>query len=114
MWERFGKKETAYAVAKSAVIQFTRCLATQLRPNGIAVNCIAPVGTRKGRFLATLKNLIQHDLDRMKSKGPLEHVAKPDDVPKLIGFFMSPMSDFVLGQVLGEMVVNSQPQYNNR
>ena len=50
MWERFGKKETAYAVAKSAVIQFTRCLATQLRPDGITVNCIAPVGTRTGRF----------------------------------------------------------------
>jgi len=26
---------------------------------------------------------------------------------------MSPMSDFVSGQVLGEMVVNSQAQYNN-
>ena len=64
--------------------------------------------------MATLKNLIQHDLDRMKSKGPLERVAKPDDVPKLVGFFMSPMSDFVSGQVLGEMVVNSQAQYNNR
>ena len=87
MWERFGKKETAYAVAKSAVIQFTRYLATQLRPDGITVNCIAPGGTRTGRFLATLKNRSQHDLDRMKSKGPLERVAKPDDVPKLVGSF---------------------------
>ena len=113
LWERFGKKETAYSVAKNAVIQFTHCLATQLRPDGITVNCIAPVGTRTGRFLATLKNLIKHDLDRMKSKGPLERVANLMMYQNWLRVFMSPMSDFVSGQVLGEMVVNSQAQYNN-
>lgn len=87
-------------MAKSAVIQFTRYLATQLPPDGITVNSIAPGGTRTGRFLATLKNRSQHYLDRMKSKGALERVVEPDDVSKVVEFFMSPMSDFVSGQVL--------------
>ena len=40
-----------YAVAKAGVTHFTRCLADQLRPFDITVNCIAPGDTRTGRFL---------------------------------------------------------------
>src|SRR5438045_3363051 len=39
-----------YAVAKSAIIHYTRCLAAQLRPYGINVNCISPRATRSARF----------------------------------------------------------------
>ena len=42
-----------YATAKAAVHEYTRCLAAQLRPYNIPVNCIAPGGTVTPRFLAT-------------------------------------------------------------
>ena len=42
-----------YAAAKAAVHEYTRCLAAQLRPFNIPVNCIAPGGTVTPRFLAT-------------------------------------------------------------
>ncbi len=42
-----------YAVAKAGMTHYTRCLADQLRPYDIAVNCIAPGDTRTGRFLGT-------------------------------------------------------------
>ena len=41
-----------YAVAKAAVHEYTRCLAAQLRPDNIAVNCVAPGGTVTERFPA--------------------------------------------------------------
>ena len=42
-----------YAVAKAAIIHYTRCLAAQLRPHGVNVNCISPGAIRTARFLAT-------------------------------------------------------------
>lgn len=39
-----------YAVAKAGMTHYTRCLADQLRPFDITVNCIAPGDTRTGRF----------------------------------------------------------------
>ena len=32
----------AYACAKAAVVHFTRCLARELRPVGVRVNCVSP------------------------------------------------------------------------
>ena len=37
-----------YAVAKAGIIHYTRCLAAQLRPYGVNVNCISPGGRRSG------------------------------------------------------------------
>lgn len=93
-------KETSYAVAKAAVAHFTRCLATELRPAGVNVNCIAPGATDTGRFRATLKDRTPEDLLRLHGRGRLERLAQPDDVCRVIEFFLSPASDFVSGQVL--------------
>ena len=97
----FGvEKETAYAVAKASVTHFTRCLATELRPKGINVNCLAPGATSTGRFRATLKDRTPADLERLKGKSRLERIAEPEDVCKVIEFFLSPAADFVTGQIL--------------
>src|SRR5262249_431863 len=42
-----------YAAAKRAIAHYARCLAEQLRPYNVTVNCIAPAPTKSGRFLAT-------------------------------------------------------------
>jgi len=48
----FGRDDGAiYSVAKAAVHEYTRCLAVQLRPYNVAVNCVAPGGTVTNRFL---------------------------------------------------------------
>jgi 3-oxoacyl-[acyl-carrier protein] reductase len=84
-----------YAVAKAAIIHYTRCLAAQLRPYGINVNCISPGGTLSARFLADRPHLTA---DRLAPKSRLERLGEPEDVAKVIEFLVSELSDFVTGQ----------------
>src|SRR5207302_8986584 len=57
----FGRDDGAiYSVAKAGVHEYTRCLAVQLRPHNVPVNCIAPGGTVTNRFL------VIHDIEQEK------------------------------------------------
>ncbi|MEI8380637.1 MAG: SDR family NAD(P)-dependent oxidoreductase [Planctomycetota bacterium] len=85
-----------YATAKAAVVEYTRCLAVQLRPYNINVNSLAPGDTRTGRFLGT-----RHvPGERLVSEGTLDRIAMVDEVARVIDFFAGPLGDFVTGQVL--------------
>jgi 3-oxoacyl-[acyl-carrier protein] reductase len=85
-----------YAVAKAGVTHYTRCLADQLRPYDIAVNCIAPGDTRTGRFLGTRTV----DQNRMVETGTLDRIASVDEVARVVEVFAGPLGAFVSGQVL--------------
>ncbi len=93
------KREIVYSVAKAGVVHFTRCLAAMLRPYGINVNAVAPGDTLTGRYLATLKQR-GLSLDDIKPKSRLERFGEPDDIAKVVEFFVSDWSDFVTGQTL--------------
>lgn len=85
-----------YAVAKAGVNHFTRCLADQMRPFEVTVNCIAPGETRTGRFLGTRAI----DPTRLVEEGTLNRVATVDEVARLVDMFAGPLGAFVSGQVL--------------
>ena len=85
-----------YAVAKAGVTHYTRCLADQLRPYDITVNCIAPGDTRTGRFMGTRAV----DQDRMVETGTLDRIATVDEVARVVEVFAGPLGAFVSGQVL--------------
>ena len=85
-----------YATAKAAVMQFTRCLADQLRSHDITVNSIAPGDTRTERFLAT--RVV--DPAQLGEGGTLDRIATVDEVARVIEFFAGPMGAFVSGQVV--------------
>lgn len=85
-----------YATAKAAVVHYTRCLASQLRPFDITVNTIAPGGTRTGRFMGTRKV----DPAKMVTEGTLDRFATVDEVARTVEFFAGPMGAFVTGQVM--------------
>ncbi len=85
-----------YAVAKAGVTHYTRCLADQLRPYDITVNCIAPGDTRTGRFLGTRAV----DSKRMVETGTLDRIATVDEVARVVEVFAGPLGAFVSGQVL--------------
>lgn len=85
-----------YAAAKAGAMHFTRCLADQLRPFDVTVNCIAPGDTRTERFLATR----QVDPSRLAEGGTLDRIAQVDEVARVVEFFAGPLGQFVSGQVL--------------
>ena len=83
-----------YAAAKSAVAHYTRCLAEQLRPYDVNVNCIAPAPTSTGRFLATRAVPDQQGLSR------LQQVAQPEDMAQIVLFLAGPQADFLTGETI--------------
>jgi 3-oxoacyl-[acyl-carrier protein] reductase len=85
-----------YAVAKAGMTHYTRCLADQLRPYDINVNCIAPGDTRTGRFMGTRAV----DQARMVEAGTLDRIATIDEVARVVELFAGPLGAFVSGQVL--------------
>jgi 3-oxoacyl-[acyl-carrier protein] reductase len=85
-----------YATAKAAVHEYTRCLAVQLRPFNIPVNCVAPGGTMTPRFVAT-----GQARPEVLAKGEvLEGYGQPEDIAAVVEFFVTEAGRHVSGQVL--------------
>ena len=85
--------------ATFSVIQYTRCLAAQLRPHGINVNAVSPGMIKSGRFMATLKHR-EGAAELLNEKRPMLRLGEPDDVAKVVEFFVTDLSEYVTGQVL--------------
>jgi 3-oxoacyl-[acyl-carrier protein] reductase len=85
-----------YATSKAAVVEYTRCLAEQMRPYNVTVNSLAPGDTRTGRFLGTRKV----DEARLVEDGTLDRIGLVDEVARVVEFFAGPLGQFVTGQVL--------------
>jgi 3-oxoacyl-[acyl-carrier protein] reductase len=93
----FGRADgSIYSVAKAGVHEYTRCLAEQLRPYNVPVNCVAPGGTVTERFL------VIHDVDQSKmvEEGTLERYARPPEVGELVAFLAGEGGRFISGQVI--------------
>ena len=91
--------QIAYCSAKAAVIHFSRCLAVEMAPYGITVNCLCPGMT----WTAMLQDSARErglDLDAMVELIPAGHMAKEEDHAHLIAHFASIESGHMTGQVI--------------
>jgi 3-oxoacyl-[acyl-carrier protein] reductase len=89
----------SYGVAKAGVIAYTRYLAQELGPYGILVNCVAPayVSTQRLEKRVFSKNGMR---ERLLAQIPLGRMATPEDISKVVEFFVTDLGDYVTGQFL--------------
>lgn len=92
-------QQIAYSSAKAAVNHFSRCLAVEMAPYGITVNCLCPGMTRTEMLVhsAAERGI---DLDAAVGLIPTGRMAEPADHAHLVAYFASEAAAHVTGQVV--------------
>ncbi|RNI29155.1 SDR family NAD(P)-dependent oxidoreductase [Rufibacter latericius] len=92
-------KVIAYTASKSAIEGMTRAMATELSPQGIRVNCVAP------GFIATAMSAKALDSDperknKVMGRTPMGRLGIPADVADAVYFYATEGARYVTGTVL--------------
>lgn len=83
----------AHAMAKAAVLAYTRTLAREVGPQGVTVNAVSP-----GMALTEFSQSLPEDLRQAVAvRTPLRRVATADDVARAVVLFCTPLADFITG-----------------
>lgn len=91
--------QIGYCAAKAAVVHFSRCLAVEMAPLGITVNCLCPGMTRTEMLEQGAKERGM-DLSAMLERIPAGRMASPEDHANLVAFFASDEAAHITGQVV--------------
>jgi NAD(P)-dependent dehydrogenase (short-subunit alcohol dehydrogenase family) len=91
--------QIAYCSAKAAVIHFSRCLAVEMAPHGITVNCLCP-GMTWTEMLGKSAAARGLDVNAMVALIPAGHMADVKDHANLVAFFASEQTGHITGQVV--------------
>jgi NAD(P)-dependent dehydrogenase (short-subunit alcohol dehydrogenase family) len=88
-----GAGMIAYRASKAAIAHATKCMAIDLAPYKIRVNCLTPAHIRTG--------ITNYEMDPvLKYMQPLEREAQPEDVAHAVAFLSSDRAAQVTGIVL--------------
>src|SRR5215510_1146450 len=96
-----------YNASKAAVISMTKSLALAHAAEGIRVNCVCPGFVETDMWISVareqgaLLNQSPEEFTRRRlHQIPLGRMERPEDVANVIGFLVSPRSDYMTGQAL--------------
>jgi 3-oxoacyl-[acyl-carrier protein] reductase len=88
--------ESAYVVSKAAVVAYTKVLARELGPRGITVNAIAPNPIKTD----LIAGVPAEKLDRLVGQQIIQRYGTPQDVLRIVDFFLDQANDLVTGQTI--------------
>ena len=89
----------AYSASKGAIISYAKCLALELAPRLIRVNCICPgmVWTE----LILKDGVDKEQLEQSQLTYPLKRFGQPEDIANLAIYLLSDASSWMTGSSLG-------------
>lgn len=93
---------THYVTSKSAIIGFTRALASELGKHGITVNAVAPGPTRTHGTVTGLPPGVEFDdvFSALAQQQAIKRGALPSDIVGALSFLASDDAAFITGQTL--------------
>ncbi|MFB3920903.1 MAG: SDR family NAD(P)-dependent oxidoreductase [Terriglobia bacterium] len=91
--------QIGYCAAKAAVVHFSRCLAVEMAPLGITVNCLCP-GMTRTEMLEQGARERGLNLEAMVDLIPDGRMAAPEDHANLVAFLASEEAAHITGQIV--------------
>lgn len=84
-----------YSASKGAMMSYARCLALEMAPRAVRVNCICPamIWTE----LIFQEGITKEDLEIAEQSYPLKRYGKPDDVANLAIYMLADASSWMTG-----------------
>jgi NAD(P)-dependent dehydrogenase (short-subunit alcohol dehydrogenase family) len=89
-------QSAAYCATKGAVELMTRALATELGPQGVRVNCVAPGNIRTPMNAAQFAASREYE-QSLEEKTPLGRIGETEDIAAAVVYLASPAAKFVNG-----------------
>lgn len=86
---------SVYSASKGAIISYANCLALELAPKKIRVNCISPAMVWTD--LITKDGIDEEQLKEDESKYPLKRYGQPEDIANLAVYMLSDASTWMTG-----------------
>lgn len=88
----------AYSASKGAIISYAKCLALELAPRLIRVNCICPAMVWTDLIIAGGVDKVQ--LEEAQVKYPLKRYGQPADIANLAIYLLSDASSWMTGSCI--------------
>ena len=94
-WSTLGGSDAPYAAAKAGMLALTRAVASEVGPDGIRCNAVAPG--------IVLTKWVEKNMPGVSSQAehtPLRRLGKPEDIAATIAFLASDDASFITGEAI--------------